>query len=243
MKNTSMLYAGLIVAVSASVLQAQSCMNGRGGCMGSDGIAATSAEPLSQTEQIALTDMLAEEKLAHDVYVSLAEATSLPLFTNISQAELRHQNALRQLAMRYAVKVPSTNDQVGVFEDPKIQTLYDNLVEKGKQSGVEAVKVGAKIEELDIVDLREAIAASTHEDVKIVYRNLERASRNHLRAYANSIRMLGGTYTSEHLSQEEFDRIANAAMEPGGRGAGMGAGRGPGRGKGWGRGNGRRQSF
>ncbi|TWU34107.1 hypothetical protein Q31b_55780 [Novipirellula aureliae] len=240
MKVTSMFCAGLIVVVSTSGLHAQSRMIGCRGCRAITGASTSAAQPLSQAEQDLLIGMLAEEKLAHDVYVSLAETTSQPIFTNISNAESRHQNALRQVAIRYAINVPSNNEQVGVFQDPKFQTLFDNLVEQGRQSALEAAKVGAKIEEMDIADLQEAIDASTHENVQFVYRNLERASRNHLRAFANSIKMLGGTYTSEYLSQDEFDRIADSTMETGGNGAAMrvGAGNGMGRRNGTGAGNG-----
>lgn len=238
--------AGMLVLMAASVLQAQPRAFCGGNCLAAGNPGTISGQPLSQIERDALTGMIEEEKLAHDVYVTLAESTALPLYTNIAGAESRHVNALRQVALRYSVDVPSASNMIGEFSDPKFKELYVSLVKKGKNSPLDAAEVGAKIEELDISDLTTAIANSTHDDITAVYSNLQRASRNHLRSYSSQISSLGGTYDAEDLSQKEFDRIATSAFEPGGRGAavrgqrgtqfcGVGPQAGTGRGNGVGR--------
>ena len=43
---------------------------------------------------------------------------------------------------------------------------------------------GVEIEKLDIADLEEALAKTTHNDVSLVYKNLLKGSKNHLEAFS-----------------------------------------------------------
>ncbi|MEZ4737513.1 MAG: DUF2202 domain-containing protein [Caldilineaceae bacterium] len=53
---------------------------------------------LSTTERDALLYMREEEKLAHDVYVTLAEQWQLPIFSNIANSETTHTEAIGAVA-------------------------------------------------------------------------------------------------------------------------------------------------
>ena len=105
-------------------------------------------------------------------------------------------------------------------ENEELSTLYRALIERGNVSLEEALHVGGYIEELDIGDLEEAIAESSHADVVQAYENLERGSRNHLRAFVGQIENLGIVYEAQLMSQEEVDAIVNSATERGGKGRG-----------------------
>jgi hypothetical protein len=199
--------------------------------------------PLTDDEIAALLGMRQEEKLARDVYLALYRQWQHPVF-RIHRAEQRHMDALAVLLTRYELDDPVVDDTPGVFADPVYAELYAELTADGAASLLDALQVGARIEEMDILDLREARAETTKADILWVYDNLERGSRNHLRAFAGRIDMLGGTYEAQHLTQDEFDAIARSPQEPGpgqpaGRGMGRGAGRGQGQGAGRGRGAGR----
>ncbi len=100
-----------------------------------------------------LVRMREEEKLAHDVYVTLAQSSGLQIFNNIANAESQHMRAVEQLASRYS-SVAAANLPVGSFSDPQFQTLYNSLVAAGSKSPIAAATVGAKIEEMDIKDLQ-----------------------------------------------------------------------------------------
>lgn len=197
--------------------------------------------PLNDAEKQVLLSMRQEEKLARDVYMTLYDKWQVRAFRNISRAEQRHMNALGRAIDRYDLEDPIEGDGLGVFADPEFAALYEKLVSMGSESLEEALKVGALIEEMDIVDLQEALAEVDHADVKQVYENLMRGSRNHLRSFAGQIEAAGVSYAAQHLTQEEFDKIAASPTEPGkgrkaGRGVGRGAGRGSGRGAGQGKG-------
>ena len=111
---------------------------------------------------------------------------------------------------------PVAHDPFGVFADPAIQALYDELLARGSVSLVDALMVGATIEDLDIVDLRER--ATDTPDIARVYANLEQGSRNHLRAFVTNLTRRGATYTPTDLTLDEFDAIVSSSQERGGQG-------------------------
>jgi hypothetical protein len=138
---------------------------------------------LTPTESASLQYMREEEKLAHDVYVTLYAKWGLRVFNNISAAEQRHTDAIVTLLNRYGVSDPAAGNAVGVFTNPDLQALYDKLIAQGSTSTAEALKVGVLIEQTDIADLKTHIAETTKADILQVYNNLLAGSQNHLRAF------------------------------------------------------------
>ncbi len=179
---------------------------------------ATPKGQLTEEQQQGLLLMREEEKLAHDVYVTLQQRWPLPPLANIPQAEARHQEFVKLLLDRYGLEDPVSQMKVGQFAAPAMQELYEKLIARGQQSVEEAIRVGALIEELDIADLQRLMDQTDNPDLLLVYENLERGSRNHLRAFARQLNRYGVTYQAEHLSQAEFDRIAASPHERGGLG-------------------------
>jgi hypothetical protein len=167
-----------------------------------------------------LVRMREEEKLAHDVYVTLAQSSGLQIFNNIANAESQHMRAVEQLASRYS-SVAAANLPVGSFSDPQFQTLYNSLVAAGSKSPIAAATVGAKIEEMDIKDLQTLLSQNPPQDVSKVLEHLQRASGQHLRAFTMELKRLGGTNMPEFLSPEEYNSILISDNE---RGQGMGRG-------------------
>ncbi len=171
---------------------------------------------LTAEEMAALRFMREEEKLAHDVYITLYAIWKLLLFENIANSEQTHTEAVLTLLERYGIADPVGANGVGVFTDPALQTLYDQLVIQGNPSLGAALKVGAAIEEIDILDLEERSAQTDNEDIRLVYANLTKGSRNHLRAFVQTLaRQTGETYTPHYLSQAAYDAILNSAAERG----------------------------
>lgn len=167
-----------------------------------------------------------EEKLARDVYLSLHQTWQLPVIANIAQAEQRHLEMMGKLLARHGIPDPIVDTTPGVFADRRLQALYASLTQEGQLSPVSALRVGLQIEELDIADLRTARQSTQVRDIQQVLSNLERASRNHLRAFARQVAELGGEVSPQHLSLDEFSRIVQSSMETGpGQNAGGNAAR------------------
>jgi hypothetical protein len=69
-----------------------------------------------------------------------------------------------------------------------LQGYYDDLVEQGSESLLDALDVGVFIEELDIGDLTHAIEdLGFPADVISVYENLREGSYNHLESFNGAI--------------------------------------------------------
>jgi hypothetical protein len=139
--------------------------------------------PLTTEEKYWLTYMREEEKLARDVYLVMYEKWGSRIFNNIAASEQKHMDAIKTLLDRYGIPDPAQDNGRGEFTNQELQTLYNDLVEQGSVSLIEALKVGVFIEETDIDDLKAAIALTTHKDIGTVYSNLLRGSLNHLKAF------------------------------------------------------------
>jgi hypothetical protein len=148
-------------------------------------IASIEITPLEDDEIGWLTYMREEEKLARDVYQYFYDEYGLRIFKNISASEQKHMDAIKTLLDKYEIADPAL-ETVGAFANSDLQGLYDKLIVNGSVSLVEALNVGILIENTDISDLEEAIAATTHVDLQTVYSNLLRGSQNHLDAF-NSV--------------------------------------------------------
>ena len=181
------------------------------------------AAALSAEEVRTLTFMREEEKLARDVYLTLNETRPQPVFANIARSEQQHMDAMLALLERYQLADPAL-PAVGMFGDPKLQALYDELVVRGQRSATEALYVGAAIEEIDILDLEKAIAETDQPDLRRSYENLLAGSGNHLRAFVRNIEAQGLVYEPQYLGVERLEAIlATTTQRPqGGRGQGGG---------------------
>lgn len=174
-----------------------------------------SEETLSENELDNLLLMREEEKLARDVYTTLYEKWNVNVFKNIGSSEQQHMDALLSLINKYELTDPVGTNEVGIFSDVHLQKLYVQLVALGSTTLLDAYKVGATIEDLDIFDLDEAILVSDNLDVNETYDSLNRGSRNHMRAFYAQIVALGGSYSAQFISQDDFDLIVNGERETG----------------------------
>jgi len=170
---------------------------------------------LSAAEIDGLTFMREEEKLARDVYLTLADTWQLPIFGNIAGAEQRHMDALQMVFTTYESEIddPGFDNTVGTFANTHLADLYTELVALGNTSLVDALIVGATIEDLDLYDLDEMLGNADNDHVKLVGNNLAKGSRNHLRAFMRALTAQGGTYEPQYLEQEPFDAILATEME------------------------------
>ena len=172
-------------------------------------------EPLNADELTSLQLMREEEKLARDVYTTLYAKWGINVFTNISSSEQQHTDAVLTLLNKYGLKDPVGNNLPGVFTNPDLQTLYTQLVAKGSTSILEAYKVGATIEDLDIFDLKNSLLKSDNQDIKLVYDLLSMGSRNHMRTFYGQIISLVGSYSAQFITQSELIAIVTTPRETG----------------------------
>lgn len=166
------------------------------------------ADELSEEVIAGILFMREEEKLARDVYLYLYEIYPLRPFANISKSEQVHMDAIIYLIDLYGLEDPVNDKPAGVFGNEELQELYNTLIERGSKSREEALRVGALIEEVDIIDLQiELKKIAGHDEITRVYTNLCRASGNHLRAFVRVLKMNGVEYTPVELDLKSFSEI------------------------------------
>lgn len=163
---------------------------------------------LTEEEAADILYMAEEEKLARDVYLAYYDKWGSQVFSNIADSEQTHMDSMVFLIDRYGLENPQTGER-GTFTHPDLQAVYDDLVSTGSVSETEALKNSAYIEELDIMDLDEAISHTDKPDLILVYENLRSGSENHLRAFIRNLRVFQPALEPGPvlLPQEEFDRI------------------------------------
>lgn len=173
-------------------------------------------DELSTVEVDGLIFMREEEKLAHDVYTYLFNVWNVAIFDNISNSEKTHTDAILTLLDRYNITDPVGSNTESIFVDSSLQNLYDTLVAQGSTSLIDALLVGAAIEEIDLIDIQNLVdLLEGNEDIALVYDNLMKGSRNHLRAFVSNLEAKGVTYQPQYLSQDEYNAIINADLEAG----------------------------
>lgn len=170
-------------------------------------------ENLTSDELSLLLKMKSEEKLARDVYSVLYEKWQSPVFSRIKDAEFNHLDAVIRLLTYYGKD--ASVGQAGEFGSTEYKDLYGKLTAKGSVNLTEAFKVGALIEEMDIKDLEDALAVVTNANLKMVFENLQKGSRNHLRAFNRQLSALGENYTPVYLSSSAYNAIVSSPNEKG----------------------------
>lgn len=213
-----------IAAASDTAIQAGNG-NGNGGNGNANGnqngdgtgITTIPASDLNDAEKASLLFMREEEKLARDVYNALYAVWGQPTFQNIAASEQAHMDEVKLLLDRYGLTDPALDP--GKFTDANLQALYDKLVAQGSASLADALKVGAAIEEIDILDLQTRLTQTDNADIQWVYNNLMTGSYNHLKAFTGALtQQTGEVYQPQYLSAYAYQSIIAGSMGNGNQG-------------------------
>ncbi|MEZ5478485.1 MAG: DUF2202 domain-containing protein [Thiolinea sp.] len=186
------------------------------------------------TEASHLTFMREEEKLARDTYLTLAGMYPYqPVFNTIATtSEQTHTDTIRDKLAQYGLPDPNpdTNNlpaSIGTFVGSEWGDYFNSkfayLVSKASISELDALYVGALIEELDMHDIADCPAVMvsngypdpcglSYTDESAIfnaYNSLIDGSESHLRAYVGQIEAIigEGNYEAQYLSQTEVNAI------------------------------------
>lgn len=164
------------------------------------------AVSLTPNEVIDLKFLREEEKLARDVYLYSFDKYQISIFNSITQSEQQHMDSVLNLLNKYGITDPAST-QRGVFQNTELQELYNILTAQSAISSIEALKVGATIEDLDINDIDDFINNTSKSDLLSVYDNLTCGSKNHLRAYTSQLDINGVNYIPQYISIDYYNTI------------------------------------
>ena len=165
-------------------------------------------EELSQEEIEGLMFMREEEKVARDTYIKLYALFGVQNFNYISKSEQTHMDAILYLLEKYKLEDPVDGNDIGIFRNEYLQKLYDDLLAIGQTDTIAALKVGALIEETDILDIQKELDhVVDNQDVQFVYDNLIRGSKFHLNSFVAILRFYGVEYEPVLLTKEAYLEI------------------------------------
>jgi hypothetical protein len=190
----------ILFVVLASSLILSSCSNDENN---------NTLTPITESEKNDLIFLREEEKLARDVYVYAYNKYQISIFNSITQSEQKHMDSVLSLLNKYNITDPATI-KLGVFNNQDLQILYNNLKIQVDISSVEALKVGATIEDLDINDIDDFTINTTKPDLLNVYDNLLCGSKNHIRSFTTQLSSINVTYVPQFISFEEYNTILNS---------------------------------
>ena len=163
------------------------CPCGLGPC-GTDG---TTTATLSDTELADLVLLVKIEKLAYDVYSTLGQTyTTPPILGNITEAENRHWKVLQNLFVKYGETDPTLDEYgvdltTGLYNDADMEVAYQEYIDYGVVSLLQAMETGALIEQLELDKLNSALGNTTLPDLTTIYNNFLSADGTHLTAFEN----------------------------------------------------------
>lgn len=170
---------------------------------------------LSEKEVADLKYLREEEKLARDVYLFSFDKYGEDIFENIARSEQKHMDKMLNLLDVYGIEDPATNER-GVFTNSELQNLYNILISKSDSSLLDALIVGATIEDVDIFDIDSFILSATGTKIMNTYAKLECGSNNHMRAFTDNLLAHNYIYEPQFISIEKLNDIL--ASESGGCG-------------------------
>lgn len=194
------------------------------------------AGELDYNEETHMVFMREEEKLARDVYLTLGDMyPDAPIFHQIGEgSEQQHTDTMLSKLEQYGIADPNPNTNnlpgsIGVFTGADYGWYFDEkysyLVAAGSNSELDALYVGAFIEELDMHDIIMCPTVITdtkgipEEECGLVYTDeqplinsynaLLDGSESHLRAYVGQIEAIigAGNYQAQYLPQATVDAI------------------------------------
>jgi len=180
-----------------------------------------SQDALSTEQKYSLAHMWNEERLAYDIYQNLNKIYPIQQLENIStKSETVHIQLVENLVEWYDINVTNLGDYTihyskseleamgsGVYGVPAIQDLYDALYEEGSTSQIDALKVGCKVEVVDVDDLDKYIVdAQTNQALIDTFTILRNGSYKHYWSFDNGLKNLGITNGCASLGSD-YDKM------------------------------------
>jgi len=174
----------------------------------SDSITSTTSttKSLNEVEQEDLLFMREEEKLARDVYLFAFSQWGDVVFENIAESEQEHTEMILALLEKYNLEDPALENE-GEFTNHELQELYNDLIAEVQNSEIDALYVGALIEEKDMIDILDAIDRTDNRDIKTVYQNLLDGSKLHLQAFVDVLESKGIEYEPRLIDEDLYEEI------------------------------------
>ncbi len=98
-------------------------------------------------------------------------------------------------------------------QSPNIATLPIESLSADEQASLLFMREEEKLAYDVYIKLWTCPLKVDNQDIRVVYENLLKGSRNHLRAFVNNLAMLGITHTPQYMNPSDYQAIINSPTE------------------------------
>lgn len=175
-------------------------------------LASYDAEPLSINEVQSLIRVVWAEKLLHDLAYELGERYDLVYMKDIARSEQTHLDAMNSLFVRYELSSRLVGYSRGEYGDAAMKTYYDSLLLKAMESESLALVQMQRGLESDLEILESDRGLIDNKDVGLVYDNLMRGTRNHMRVLHRKMVAMGAKYEPT-MVKADYLELVNSPSE------------------------------
>jgi len=160
-----------------------------------------------------LVRLYEDEILALDLYVALGKIhPDIRPFQNIPRSEAMHRETMAGILKAEGIELPKPPEGKRFVSEGLDETFAKWLAE-GVKSEADACRVGVRLEDHDIAELRKAQAGfPKHKETLAA---LEAASNNHFRAFHRNLKSRGGDYKAEALPAADIQKILDGENDCG----------------------------
>ena len=146
-----------------------------------------------------------DEILAHDLYVALGKVhPDIRPFQNIPRSEAMHRETMAGILKAEGIALPKPPEGKR-FVSEGLDEIFAKWLAEGVKSEADACRVGVRLEDHDIAELRKAQEGFPKH--KETLASLEAASNNHFRAFHRNLKSRGGEYKAEALPEADVRKI------------------------------------
>lgn len=170
-------------------------------------LSASAADPAD------LVRLYEDEILAHDLYVALGKIhPDIRPFQNIPRSEAMHRETMAGILKAEGIELPKPPEGKR-FVSEGLDEIFARWLAEGLKSEADACRVGVRLEDHDIAELRKA--QSGFPKHKETLAALEAASNNHFRAFHRNLKSRGGDYKAEALPAADIQKILDGENDCG----------------------------
>ncbi|HMS63804.1 MAG TPA: DUF2202 domain-containing protein [Ignavibacteria bacterium] len=169
----------------------------------------------SEEEKNGLLYTLQEEKAAYDFYKSMFEKYNQKVFGNVMDAEKSHMQHVTDVINELNIDASVIDLTPGQFTNKDVNNIYEEMMKIGAFSFSDALRAAARYEENDILDLRKFYSKAENEKIKALYDCLDKATQNHMRAFAKNLKSEDIIYNPTVLTADEYNEIINSKNQSG----------------------------
>ena len=168
-------------------------------------------EDISAVEETGLLKVWQIQKLSRDLYQSFSTVWASPIYANMLSDTQHHMDFVHILLGKFGIPVPQ--DLAGIFTDQVTQNLFNLMLNTGNGSAIEALKLAATAEDMIIDELQILLPQTANLEIQIIYQNLLKSARNHLRLFVNELSKAGISYDPQYISGDDYTAIIAAPIE------------------------------